>query len=284
MTVRGILTGPLGVSGRMIQRLTRSRGITLNGRPAFLDRVVRVGDVVAARVADRETPTLPPVEIPLRILHEDADLIVLDKAAGDLVHPTSPRHTRTVAHGLAHRYAERGIDAKVRPVHRLDRDTSGTLLIARSAFAHQRLDRQLRDGTLEREYLAVVEGRIEEEEGIIDQPIGPSHLSGSNRRAVRPDGQRAVTRFRCVERFDGGTVVRVSLETGRTHQIRVHFASLGHPVIGDVAYGAVRSPYIRRPALHAERLRFHHPESGVPMEIIAPVPSDIEGLLARLRG
>jgi len=266
----------------MIQRLTRGRGITINGRPAFLDRQVRAGDVIAARIADRETPTLPAVELPLKILYEDAELVVIDKAAGDLVHPTSPRHTRTVAHGLAHHYAGQGIESKIRPVHRLDRETSGTLLVAKSAFAHQRLDRQLREGTLHREYLAVVEGALDTDEGVIDQLIGPGRVD-AHLRAVRPDGQRAVTHFSVVERLDGATAVRVTLETGRTHQIRVHFASIGHPVIGDLAYGAARSPFIRRPALHAERLRFAHPVTGESIEIVAPVPADVEALRARMR-
>ncbi|MDR0788293.1 MAG: RluA family pseudouridine synthase [Gemmatimonadota bacterium] len=277
-----MLTGPLGISGRMIQRLTRGRGVTLNGRPAFMDRLVRAGDVIAARIADRETPTLPPVEIPLSIVYEDADLVVVDKAPGELVHPTAPHHTRTVAHGLAHRYAGQGIELKVRPVHRLDRDTSGVLLVAKTAFAHQRLDRQLREGTLTREYLAVVEGVIEEEEGVIDQPIGPSRKD-PRLRMVRPDGQHAVTRFSVLERLPGATVVQVALETGRTHQIRVHTASAGHPIVGDMSYGAARSPWIRRPALHAVRLRFDHPATGEPLEVSSPIAPDIEALRARTR-
>ncbi len=273
--------GPLGVSRRMIQRLTRSRGVTLNSRPAYLKRRVRAGDVVAARVVDREKSTLEPLAIPISILLEDPDFIVVDKAAGELVHPTSPRHTRTLAHGLAHYLASRGVEAKVRPVHRLDRDTSGALLVAKSAFAHQRLDRQLREGTIEREYLAVVEGNIDDDEGMIDLAIGPSRAD-PRLREVRADGQPAVTRFDVVERLGQVTVLRVKLETGRTHQIRVHLAAIGHAIVGDRAYGAARSSHIARPALHARRLTFLHPRTGDPIAVIAPVPRDLEAFLERL--
>jgi 23S rRNA pseudouridine1911/1915/1917 synthase len=195
-----------------------------------------------------------------------------------LVHPTSSHHTNTLAHGLAHYLDSRGLGARIRPVHRLDRDTSGALLVAKSAFAHQRLDRQLREGTLEREYLAVVEGMVRDDEGTIDLPIGIPRMD-PRLREVRADGRPAVTRYRVVDRLDGATQLRVKLETGRTHQIRVHMAAIGHPIVGDRSYGAAMSPWISRPALHAWRLNFRRPRSGEPVTVVASVPADFESAL-----
>jgi 23S rRNA pseudouridine1911/1915/1917 synthase len=283
LSVQEILTGRLGISRRMIQRLTRSRGITLNSRPAFLSRPVRSGDVVAVRVLARETTKLPPAALPLSIVHEDADLIVVDKPPGLLVHPTAPSHTRTLAHGIAGHLARHGVEARVRPVHRLDRETSGLVIFAKSGFAHQHLDRQLRQGTLEREYLALVEGVVPEDEGVIQDPIGPARQD-PRLRMVRVDGQEAITRYTVEERFAAATALRVTLETGRTHQIRVHLAHRGNPVIGDRAYGARPTRSIGRPALHARRVTLLQPRSGERLEFEAPPPEDILALLDALRG
>jgi 23S rRNA pseudouridine1911/1915/1917 synthase len=280
-TVQEVLTGPMGVSRRMIQRLTRSRGIRHNRRPAQLSRPVRVGDVVAARLVQAETPTLPPVEMPLAVVHEDEHLIVLDKPPGVLVHPTSPEHRETLAHGVAAHQARQGVLAKVRPVHRIDRDTSGLVLFARSAHAHQQLDRQLRDGAMGRRYLAFVKGRVEAEEGTMDGPIG-RHPRHPHLRTVRADGDPARTRWRVVERWPEASLLELVLETGRTHQVRVHAADAGHPVLGDRPYGG-GSPLVGRQALHAHALEFAHPATGERVSLRAELPPDLEALRSRLR-
>ncbi len=274
-TVQEILTGSLQVSRRMIQKLTRSKGIQLNGRPAFLARKVRPGDVVAARLAFQEDVGLEPVEMELDIVHEDADLLVVNKAPFLLVHPTSPHQGETLSHGLTFHFLQQGLRTKVRPVHRLDRDTSGLLLIAKTAHAHHQLDRQLRERTMKREYLALVHGVIEEESGVIDAPIG-RHKEHPHLRAVRPGGEPAVTRFRVRERYPGATLVELELETGRTHQLRVHLAHIGHPALGDRQYGAPAPHLLPRQALHAWRLSFLHPSGGEPMRFEAPLPPDME--------
>lgn len=270
------------ISRRMVQRLTRARGIMLNGKPPFLARKARSGDKVSAKVAAPEEPTLPAVELPLRILYEDGDLIVVDKASGMLVHPTAEHHTRTLAHGLAHHFARSGLDAKVRPVHRVDRDTSGAVVIAKSAFAHQHLDRQLREGRLERSYLALVEGQVADEEGTIDAPIGKSR-SNPNLRAVVKGAQEARTHFKVLERLDAVTTVALTLATGRTHQIRVHMAHVGHPLVGDRAYGGGKVIRFPRPALHSQRISLEQPRSGEQINVEARVAEDIHALLDRLR-
>jgi 23S rRNA pseudouridine1911/1915/1917 synthase len=281
ITVKEVLRGPLGISGRMIQRLTRSKGVQLNRRPAFLDRKVRAGDVVSAQVIIDEEPGLPPVEMPLAVVWEDDDLLVLDKPAGLLVHPTSPEHTRTLAHGVAHHLLKRSLHTRVRPVHRIDRDTSGLVLFAKSAQAQAALDTQLRDHSLRRSYQAVVQGVPEPASGMVDAPIA-RHPTRATLRVVHPSGEEARTRYRVVEAFTSAALVELELETGRTHQIRVHMAHLGHPVLGDRWYGGA-SALIRRPALHAFRLAFRHPRSHDEVELSAELPEDIAAILERLR-
>ncbi|HEX2095339.1 MAG TPA: RluA family pseudouridine synthase [Longimicrobiaceae bacterium] len=281
-TVEAILTGPMQLSRRMIQRLTRSRGIQLNRRAAFLARQVRAGDVVAVRVAPEEETGLEPVAMELEVVYEDADVLVVAKPPGLLVHPTSPGQARTLAHGIAHRYREQGVRARVRPVHRIDRDTSGLVLVAKTAFAHQHLDRQLRERTLRREYLALVRGVVEEDGGVVDAPIGRDRRN-PNLRTVHPGGEPALTRFRVVERFRAATLLRLELETGRTHQIRVHLAHLGHPVLGDRQYGGTGTEGMGRQALHASRLRFRQPTTGEEVVCEAPLPPDMATAVERLR-
>jgi 23S rRNA pseudouridine1911/1915/1917 synthase len=271
------------ISRRMIQRLTRARGLMVNGKPPFLRRKTRSGDKVSVLVAAPEEASLPPVEMEIAVLYEDGDLVVVDKPSGLLVHPTSEHHTRTLAHGLAYHFARQRLEAKVRPLHRIDRETSGAVVFAKSAFAHQHLDRQLREGGLGREYLAVVDGQIVDEVGTVDAPIGKAK-SNPNLRAVVNGAQEARTHFEVLERLEAATVVLLKLETGRTHQIRVHMAHLGHAVVGDASYGRGRSTIVfGRPALHSYRVTFTQPRSGELVRLEAPVPPDIEELLAKLR-
>jgi 23S rRNA pseudouridine1911/1915/1917 synthase len=279
--VEDILTGPLGVSRRMIQRLTRSRGLRLNGRAPRLTTKVRAGDRVTVRVADAEAPALVPVAMDLDIRYEDADLMVVDKPPFLLVHPTSPSQTATLAHGVAHHLGAKGQAARVRPVHRLDRDTSGLIVIAKTAYAHQHLDRQLRERTLRRHYLAFVEGVPAEATGVIDAPIGRKP-GAPNLRCVRGDGEPAVTHFKVVRAGGGVSLLELELETGRTHQIRVHLQHLGHPLVGDRQYGSGRRFPAKRQALHAHRIEFTHPTTGEVHRLEAPLPPDLAALSALL--
>ncbi|TCP55650.1 23S rRNA pseudouridine1911/1915/1917 synthase [Tumebacillus sp. BK434] len=283
-TVEEILTGTLSISRRMIQKLTRTKGVQLNQKPAFLGRVVKEGDVIRAAMSFTEEAGLQPVEMPLAILFEDEHLIVLNKPPFVLVHPTGPAQTETLSHGLTWHFLQQGLQAKVRPVHRIDRDTSGVLVVAKTAFAHQHLDRQLRERELKREYLAFVDGTLSEERGQIDAPIG-KHKQNPNLRAVRPNaGEFALTRYEVVERFDTATLLQLELETGRTHQIRVHMTHLGHPVLGDRQYGRVGLHLIKRQALHAVRVSFSHPVSGEKIELTAPLADDLAALQQKLQG
>ncbi|MFD1426809.1 RluA family pseudouridine synthase [Kroppenstedtia sanguinis] len=282
-TVEEVLKGPLLLSNRMINRLTRSRGIRLNRQMPYLKRVVQEGDQLQVAVRPREQADLEPEPIPLEVPYEDEDWMVVDKPAGINVHPVHSGEAGTLAHGIIHRWKEQGWEGKVRPVHRLDRHTSGLLVVAKSAYAHQLMDRQLREKRLKRVYYAFLEGSLTQApaaEGTIDAAIDrdPDHPL---RRQVSPAGDPAVTHYRVLARNQEATLVQVELETGRTHQIRVHFSHLGFPLFGDGLYGST-SPLIRRQALHACEVGFHHPLRGEPVTVHSPLPKDLTRLAKEL--
>ena len=237
--------------------------------------------------------TIEPEDVPLVVLYEDAHVLAVDKPPGMVVHPAPGARRGTLVNALAHRLGVlAGVGPADRPgiVHRLDRDTSGVLLVARTAPALEALARQFRERSVEKRYLAIVRGRVAKASGTIDQPIG-RHPRERKRMSVH--GQRArtaVTRWQVLERFAAATLVRLAPETGRTHQLRVHLAALGHPVLGDEVYGRGRATRAAPPelacsrqALHAEELRFVHPVSGERVVVRAALPRDLEDVLARLR-
>lgn len=247
---------------------------------------VRIGEHVTLDIPEAEPAMLRPEPIPLDIVFEDEHLLVVNKPAGLTVHPGAGRVTGTLVHAvLSHCPDLPGIGGEQRPgiVHRLDKDTSGLMVVAKTEAALRGLQAQLAARRARREYLALVHGVVRRAEGTIDAPIGrdPRHRT---RMAVVPSGRRAVTRFRVVERFKDATLLDVRLETGRTHQIRVHCAWLGHPVVGDPAYGRRPTTWgLRRQALHAHRLAFTHPVTAASLQFAVPLPADIEAALRALR-
>lgn len=282
-SVADVLAAAFGAADGEVGRLARAGRIRLNRRGASPGRRVRAGDVVALRVAEEALPAGPePVPMALSIAYEDADLLVVDKPAGVLVHPVVAGGRDTLVNGVAHHLLRRGAGGTVHPVHRLDRDTSGLVLFATSPGVHARLEGQLRSRALRRGYLALADGTVAANEGEIDAPVGRDPLHPS-RRAVVPGGQPARTRVRVVERFPGATLLRLELETGRTHQVRVHLLHAGHPVLGDPWYGRRGLDRIARQALHAADLRFLHPATGDAVEVRAPLPADMARLLRALR-
>ena len=285
------LTGALAeLSRARLKTLIEDGHVHVGGqvlKPAYR---LRGGEVIDVDIPPAPPETLEPEAIALTVVHEDDDVLVVDKPAGMVVHPGAGHVTGTLASAaLAHAPAIAGVGGARRPgvVHRLDKDTSGLLVIAKTVRAYDSLTRQLAARTVSRRYIAIVYGRMRRTEGVIDAPIG-RHPHDRVRMAIRPGGagKRAVTRYRALERFPHHTYLEARLETGRTHQIRVHMASLGHPVVGDLVYGRGRpAPPVELGgyALHAANLAFVHPSTERRMEFAAAVPPRIEQLLSHLR-
>lgn len=280
--VRELLIRPLGLSNAMIRRLVQTEGVRLDGAHPFLSTRVAAGQRLAVRLSSPETGMLRPIPLELDVVYEDADVLVVNKPPGLLVHPTRLSHVHTLAHGITYRFRQQAVQARVHPVHRLDRNTSGLVLIAKHSPAHRQLARQLISRELERTYVALVHGTVADLAGTVDAPIG-RHAEDAHLRTVRGDGAVARTHFRVVERYATATRVELELETGRTHQIRVHMAHLGHPLLGDAPYGGEATPLLQRQALHAHRLRFTHPLTRQPIVCEAPIPADLERLIQTLR-
>ncbi|QRG66078.1 RluA family pseudouridine synthase [Brevibacillus choshinensis] len=277
-TVRDVLQKRYGVSRRLLIRAKFKGLITRNGEHVFVNEKLQAGDEIAVMVTEDEEETVAPEEMPLAIRYEDDDLMVIAKPAGLVVHPTGNHAGGTLANGVIAYWQKRGEHRRFRAVNRLDKDTSGLLIVAKNQWAHEQFSRMQQERTIQRIYQAIAEGVVEREEGAIDAPIGLAEDSFITRQ-VRPDGQTAVTHFRVLARGDGMTHLELALDTGRTHQIRVHMSHLGHPLAGDDLYGGSRE-HIGRQALHAFRLSFVHPRTGLCMEWTEPLPADMSQLAA----
>jgi 23S rRNA pseudouridine1911/1915/1917 synthase len=275
-----------GIS-RSLARQVVENGVVVDGRPAGPGDRVKAGSVLSGPIPD-SLPEMRAEPIPFDVLHEDEDVIVVDKPAGVVVHPGRGRLTGTLAAGLLHRYPElKGVGEPGRwgLVHRLDKDTSGVLVVARSRQAHQVLVTALGRRDFKRSYLALATGIMGSATGTIDAPIGRDPARPM-RRAVRHDGKPARTHYRVLETFPASdcSLLGVELDSGRTHQIRVHLAGIGHPVVGDPTYGRGRSRVsVPRIFLHATHIEFDHPRSGARMSVDSELPGDLMGVLEALR-
>jgi 23S rRNA pseudouridine1911/1915/1917 synthase len=264
------------LSRSAVARLARAGRVTVNGRPARPSDGVRPGDELEYAPPEQETLEPRPEAIALSVVHDDPDLVVIDKPAGLVVHPAAGHRSGTLVHallGLGGSWSSIGGAARPGIVHRLDKGTSGLILAARTDPAHRALAAQLADRTLSRTYLAIARGGIAAADQVVEGAIA-RHPRDRLRMAVVEGGRPARTRVRAVERRGGHTLVQCDLDTGRTHQIRVHLAALGHPVAGDDLYGRRRPGDPDRPMLHAHRLRLRHPRTGEPMTFESPLPSD----------
>ena len=271
------------LSRSRVQRLIAEGLVVVDGAPARAGRKLSADEKVTVTLPPPEPSTVEPEPIPLTVWYEDEDLLVVDKPAGMPVHPSAGHRRGTLVNALlAHCPSLAGIGGSQRPgiVHRLDKDTSGLMVVAKNDAAHQSLSRQLKERSVRKGYAALVEGRLEPPEAIIEAPIArdPSHRK---RMAVVPGGREARTAYKVRRYLDGYTLVEVTPSTGRTHQIRVHFASLGHPLVGDPLYGR-RSKVLGRQFLHAHRLGFHHPRDGRYLKFESPLPQDLQSALEAL--
>ena len=268
-------------------RLIAEGRVRVNGKPAAKSARLSGGETVTVDVPQLRETALPPQDIPLDVVYEDDDVIVVNKPTGLVVHPAPGHPDGTLVNALLHHCGDSlsGIGGEKRPgiVHRIDRDTSGLIIAAKNDAAHLALSAQLKDHSLSRTYECLVTGNMKQDSGTVDAPIGRSSAD-RKKMAVVPTGRRAVTHWEVVARYPGVTHLRCRLETGRTHQIRVHMAYLGHPILGDTVYGAKKPvPGLTGQCLHATGLRFVHPRTGEPVELHCPLPPEFTAMLQKLQ-
>lgn len=269
------------------QRLLEAGAVTLGGRPVKKNDKAAAGDVLEVRLPEPEPVDVLPQDIPLDVAYEDADVIVVNKPVGLVVHPAAGHPDGTLVNALLYHCDESlsGINGALRPgiVHRIDRDTSGLIIAAKNDAAHLALAAQLADHTLARTYECLAVGNFRQDSGTVDAPIGRSR-SDRKKMAVVAEGRPAVTHWEVLARYPGVTHLRCRLETGRTHQIRVHLAYIGHPILGDTVYGNRKPvPGLTGQCLHATGLRFLHPRTGCPVELTCPRPEEFERMLTKLQ-
>lgn len=274
-----------GVSRTQVQDWIRSGHVTVNGAAVKPNYRLAEGDVVAMMPPEPEDADVQPEPIPLHIVYEDRDVIVVDKPRGMVVHPAHGHLSGTLVNALLHHCRDlSGINGRLRPgiVHRIDKDTTGLLAAAKNDLAHVSLSEQLKAHTVERAYIALVHGNLPHDQGTIDAPIGRDPRD-RKRFAVVPGGKPSVTHFAVLERFGDYTLVRLNLETGRTHQIRVHMKYIGYPLAGDPIYGRAKTVPLDGQALHAAALGFVHPRSREKLRFESPLPDDLRAVLEMLR-
>lgn len=271
------------LSGRLISGAARDGRITLNGNRVKLNYVIKVNDEIGLDVVKEESQNIDPEPIPINVVYEDSDLIVVNKQPGIVVHPTKSYPSGTLANGLLYYFKEKGENCIVRLVSRLDMDTSGLIIIAKNQFSHMALARDMGNENFEKSYLAIVHGNMKEKEGTINLPI--YRVGGDTiKRVIDEKGQESITHFTVLESYSKGDLVKLILETGRTHQIRVHLTHLGYPLYGDSLYGLENEDnYINRQALHAYKLKFPHPRTGEILNLEVDMPEDMKELLNKIK-
>ena len=277
-----------GLSRSAAQKLIADGNVLLNGRPARKNDRLRVGDSVELTIPEPREVDIAPKQMPLDIVYEDEDVAVINKPKGLVVHPAVGHQDDTLVNGLLYAMGDSlsGINGELRPgiVHRIDKDTSGLLAIAKNDLAHTVLASQLKDHSMARTYEAIVCGSFKEDSGTVDAPIGRHPTDRKKMCVTQRNSKNAVTHWEVVERFRGYTHIRCRLETGRTHQIRVHMAYIGHPILGDTVYGH-KKPELGQDSqcLHAGALCFRHPRDGRPVMVFAPLPDYFQSVLEKLR-
>ena len=277
-----------GLTRSAAQRLMEEGRVSVDGKVTAKSYKLVGGEEIAVTLPEVEDVDVVAQDIPLDVVYEDDDVIVVNKPVGLVVHPAPGHPDGTLVNALLHHCGDSlsGIGGEKRPgiVHRIDRDTSGLIIAAKNDFAHQHLAAQLQDHSLARTYEAVVIGNLREDSGTIDAPIGRHHTDRKRMAVTSHGGRNAVTHWEVIERFQGYTHVRCKLETGRTHQIRVHMAHIGHPIYGDTVYGQKKAaPGMTGQCLHAVGLRFIHPRTETPVELSCSLNDEIETFLKKLR-
>lgn len=278
------------VSRNHLQKMIERGDITVGGSPVKTNYKLHENDEIRILADTVPTPVeIAPQNIPLSILYEDDDLLIVDKPKGMVVHPAAGHLDGTLVNAILYHCGERlsGINGELRPgiVHRIDKDTTGSLIVCKNDRAHRLIADQIAVHSIRRSYVGIVHGNVKEESGTIDAPIGRDSKNRKRMAVNAPHGKRAITHYHILERLNGYTYLQFDLETGRTHQIRVHAAAMGHPLLGDEVYGSKKCPFhLQGQTLHAWRIGFVHPSTGEYVEYEAPVPEYMVELVGKLRG
>ena len=277
-TLKQILLNDMGISLRLLYSLKKDKQIFVNKKFYKMHELVNIGDIIEINLPD-EANDYDAEDMDIKLLYEDADLMVVEKEPFVVVHPTKGHQSGTLANGLIKLFKDKSINSKIRFVNRLDRDTSGILIVAKNSYCHSILTKDDAMHEMEKKYYAIVSGNLEKESGVIDLPIDKSE--DGIRRMVSEKGQRAVTRYKVIDKLKQATLLEISLETGRTHQIRVHFSHIGHPLLGDELYGGDMS-LLNRQALHCFELGFYSPRKSEIIYIKSELPHDMRELVKEL--
>jgi 23S rRNA pseudouridine1911/1915/1917 synthase len=281
LTLKKILLDKLNMSVRFINKMKKDRNILVNSKYQTLSYETKIGDLIQIKI-DEESNHFEPQDLNIQVLYEDFDIMMISKPPYMVVHPTKSHIDKTIANGIMFYLKDKSEEPRIRFVNRLDMNTSGLLIVAKNAYAHHLLSQDMKENKVTKKYIAIVKGVIKEDSGTIDQPI--YREEDSIKRVVDERGQKSVSHFKVIERLENSTIVEVLLETGRTHQIRVHLSHLGYPIIGDEIYGYVDEELIKRQALHAYKLDFNQPRTKEILNLKAELPDDMKELIEKLKG
>lgn len=281
LTLKEVLLDKLNFSVRSLSKMKRYKTVKVNNKYIKPSEMVKIGDLIEVEISE-DMANFHPQDLNLDIIYDDFDIIMVNKPPFMVVHPTKSHFENTIANGVTHYILEKKENVKVRFVNRLDMNTSGLVIVAKNPYAQFVLSSDMKDDKFEKMYIAVVKGLVKEDSGTINEPIHRP-TDDSVKRVVDEKGQPSVTNFEVIERLKDATVLKLRLETGRTHQIRVHLNHIGHGIIGDELYGYVDENLINRQALHAYSLKFKQPRTREDLEFKAKLPEDMEKLIEKLR-
>lgn len=276
-------------SRAFFQKLIKSKQVSVNETPQKASYCVKIDDIVTVEIPDAVETTIEPENIPLDILYEDDDVLIVNKPKGMVVHPSAGHYSGTLVNAIMYHCKDTlsGINGEIRPgiVHRIDMDTTGSLIVCKNDEAHVNIAQQIKEHSVNRIYVGIVCGNVKEDSGTVEGAIGRDPIERKKMAINEKNGKPAITHYKVLERFKNYTYMQFKLETGRTHQIRVHMASIGHPLLGDTLYSSGRLPFkhLQGQCLHAKTIGFIHPKTGEYMEYSAPLPEYFEKLLCLLK-